>query len=74
MRKQAEIAEYAEIILSTPFLEFPHFFRSFCILPQLVFLMRKQAEIAEYAEIISSTSFLMFPHFFRSFCIFPQYR
>ncbi len=32
------MAEYAEIILSTSFLEFPHFFRIFCIFPQLVLL------------------------------------
>ena len=34
MRKQTEMAEYAEIISSIFFLVFPHCFRIFCIFPQ----------------------------------------
>ena len=34
MRKQTEMAEYAEIISSIFFLEFPHFFCIFRIFPQ----------------------------------------
>ena len=37
MRKQTEMAEYAEIISSIFFLVFPHCFRIFCIFPQRTF-------------------------------------
>ena len=32
------MAEYAEILLTLSFLEFPHFFRIFCVFPRLVLL------------------------------------